>query len=159
MKKTFYVMLLAVIIITACQSKTKTSSNDADAIRNIEDQWIDANKAKDINKVVSIFASDAVQIEPNKPVSVGIEAIRKSWEIYFSDTTYLHNTITQTIENIEVSASGDLGYARGTVHYSLKTPDGTVEYVDKFVDIYKKIDGDWKCGVGIWNTRKPLESL
>jgi uncharacterized protein (TIGR02246 family) len=159
MKKTFYVMLLAVIIITACQSKTKTSSNDADAIRNIEDQWIDANKAKDINKVVSIFASDAVQIEPNKPVSVGIEAIRKSWEIYFSDTTYLHNTITQTIENIEVSASGDLGYARGTVHYSLKTPDGTVEYVDKFVDIYKKIDGDWKCSVGIWNTRKPLESL
>jgi len=152
-------MLVVVIIITACQSKTPTSSNDADAIRNIEDQWIAANKAKDINKVLSIYTSDAVQIEPNKPISVGIEAIRKSWEIYFSDTTYLHNTITQTIDNIEVSASGDLGYARGTVHYSLKTSNGTVEYVDKFVDIYKKIDGDWKCSVGIWNTRKPMESL
>jgi uncharacterized protein (TIGR02246 family) len=157
MKRTLYVILVAVIIITACQSKTKTVSNDADAIRNIEDQWVAANKAKDINKVVSIFASEAVQIEPNKPISVGIEAIRKSWEIYFSDTTYLHNTIIQTIDNIEVSASGDLGYARGTVHYSLKTPNGTVEYMDKFVDIYKKIDGDWKCSVGIWNTRKPME--
>jgi uncharacterized protein (TIGR02246 family) len=157
MKKTFYVMLVAVMIITACQSKTKTASNDADAIRNIEDQWVAANKAKDINKVISIYTSDAVQIEPNKPISVGIEAIRKSWEIYFSDTTLLLNTMTQTIDNIEVSASGDLGYARGTVNYSLKTPNGTVEYVDKFVDIYKKINGDWKCSVGIWNTRKPME--
>jgi ketosteroid isomerase-like protein len=157
MKKTLYVMLVAVMIITACQSKTKTSSNDADAIRNIEDQWAVANKTKDINKVVSLITSDAVMIEPNKPITVGIEAIKKSWELWFSDTTYLHNTYTQTTDNIEVSASGDLGYARGTVHYSLKTPNGTVEYVDKFVDIYKKINGDWKCSVGIWNTRKPIE--
>jgi ketosteroid isomerase-like protein len=157
MKKTLYVMLVVVMIITSCQSKTKTASKDADAIRNIEDQWLTANKAKDINKVMSIFASDAVVMEPNKPISVGIEAIRKSWEFWFSDTTFLHNTLTQTIDNIEVSAPGDLGYARGTIHYSLKTPNGPVEYVDKFIDIYKKIDGKWKCTVGIWTTYKPIE--
>ena len=157
MKKIFYLTLVAVIIITACQPKTKTASNNADAIRNIEDQWAAANKAKDINKAVSLFASDAVVMEPNIPISVGIEAIRKSWESWFSDTTYLHHTITQTIDTIEVSASGDLGYARGTMHYSLKTPNGPVEYVDKFIDIYKKIDGEWKCTVGIWNSDKPLE--
>jgi uncharacterized protein (TIGR02246 family) len=157
MKKTFYVLLVAVMIITACQSKTKTASNDADVIRNIEDQWLVANKSKDINKVVSIFKSDAVVIEPNKPISVGIEAIRKSWELWFSDTTYLHNTITQTIDTIEVAASGDLGYARGTTHYSIKTPNGNVEYVDNFVDTFKKTDGEWKCVLSIWNTRQPLE--
>jgi ketosteroid isomerase-like protein len=140
---------------------TKTPSVDtraeADAIRNIEDQWTAANKAKDINKAVSFFASDAVSMEPNKPISdIGIEAIRKSWESWFSDTTYLHNTITMTIDTIEVSASGDFGYARGTNHYSLKTPNGPVEYVDKFIDIYKKIDGEWKCIVGIWNSDRPL---
>ena len=146
------------IILIGCNSTPKVDLvGEADAIRNIEDLWVAANKAKDINKVISIYTSDAVQIEPNKPISVGIEAIRKSWEIYFSDTTLLLNTMTQTIDNIEVSASGDLGYARGTVNYSLKTPNGTVEYVDKFVDIYKKINGDWKCSVGIWNTRKPME--
>ena len=74
MKKTFYVMLVAVMIITACQSKTKTASNDADAIRNIEDQWLAANKAKDINKVISIFGPDAVTLEPNKPITIGTEA-------------------------------------------------------------------------------------
>ena len=157
MKKIFYLTLVAVIIITACQPKTKTASNNADAIRNIEDQWAAANKAKDINKAVSFFASDAVVMEPNMPISVGIEAIRKSQESWFSDTTVLYNTFTATIDTIEVSASGDLGYARGTMHYSLKTPNGPVEYVDKFIDIYKKIDGEWKCTVGIWNSDKPLE--
>jgi len=157
MKKTLYVMLVAVMIIAACQSKTKTASNDADAIRNIEDQWAVANKAKDINKVISLLASDAIIMEPNKPITVGIEAIRKSWELWFSDTTFLHNTFTQTIDNIEVSASGDLGYARGTTHASIKTPNGTVEDVTNFIDIYKKIDGEWKCIVGIWNSYKPRE--
>jgi uncharacterized protein (TIGR02246 family) len=151
MKKTFYLMLVAVMIITACQPKTKTASNDADAIRNIEDQWAIANKAKDINKVVSIFASDAVVMEPNKPINVGIEAIKKSWELWFSDTTFLHNTYTQTINNIDVSASGDLGYARGTTHASIKAPNGTVENFSNFIDIFKKIDGEWKCIVSIWN--------
>jgi ketosteroid isomerase-like protein len=153
MKRTLYLMLVAVTIITACQSKTKTASNDADAIRNIEDQWVAANKAKDINKAVSFFASDAVVMEPNKPITVGIEAIKKSWELWFSDTTFLHNTIIGTTDNIEVSTSGDLGYARGTNHYSIKTPNGTVEYVDNFIDIFKKIDGEWKCIESIWNTR------
>jgi len=157
MKKTFFVMLVAVIIIAACQSKTKTSSNDADAIRSIEDQWVAANKAKDINKAVSFFASDAVVIEPNKPIKIGIEAIKKSWELWFSDTTFLHNSLIGTTDNIEVSASGDLGYARGTNHYSIKTPNGTVEYVDNFIDIFKKIDGEWKCIESIWNSDKPKE--
>ena len=156
MKKTFYAMLVAVILITACQSKTQTVSDDINAIRNIEDQWMAANKAKDINKVISIFAPDAVTLEPNKPITIGIEAIKKSWELWFSDTTYLHNAITYTIDNIEVSTSGDLGYARGSTHYSIKTPNGPAKYDDKFVDVYKKFDGEWKCIVSIWNIDNPI---
>lgn len=144
------------IILIGCNSSPKVDIvAEAEAIRSIEDQWVAANKVKDINKVISIFASDAVTLEPNKPITIGTEAIKKSWELWFSDTTYLHNTITGTTDNIEISASGDLGYARGTTHYSIKIPNGTVKYDDKFVDIYKKIDGEWKCIVGIWNTDKP----
>lgn len=159
MKKIFNFPLVAMVLLTACQPKTKTTTveprADADAIRNIEDQWGVANKDKDIDKVVSLFASDAVVMEPNKPISTGIEAIKKSWELWFSDTTNLHNTFTQTIDNIEVSASGDLGYARGTTHIDIKTSDGTIKHDEKFIDIYKKINGEWKCIVGIWNSDMP----
>jgi len=145
------------IILIGCNSTPKVDLvAEAEAIRNIEDQWIAANKVKDINKVMSIFAADAVVMESNKPITVGIDAIKKSWELWFSDTTYLHNTITGTTDNIEISASGDLGYARGTNNYSIKTPNGIVEYVDNFVDIYKKIGGEWKCIESIWNTRRPM---
>jgi ketosteroid isomerase-like protein len=145
------------IILIGCNSTPKVDLvAEAESIRNIEDQWVAANKAKDINKVISIFASDAVLMDPNKPITVGIDAIKKSWELWFSDTTYLHNTIVYTIDNIEVSASGDLGYARGTTHYSIKTQNGIIENDDKFVDIYKKINGEWKCIVGIFNTDKPM---
>jgi ketosteroid isomerase-like protein len=61
-------MFVAVMIITACQSKTKTTSDDTDAIRNIEDQWAVATKTKDINKIVSLFVSDAVEMPPNEPI-------------------------------------------------------------------------------------------
>jgi ketosteroid isomerase-like protein len=145
------------IILIGCNSTPKVDMvAEAEAIRNIEDQWMAANKVKDINKVISIFASDAVTLEPNKPITIGTEAIKKSWELWFSDTTYLHNAITYTIDNIEVSASGDIGYARGSTHYSIKTSNGIVKLDDKFVDIYKKIDGEWKCIVGIWNIDNPI---
>jgi uncharacterized protein (TIGR02246 family) len=155
--KKFALLFWTCIILIGCNSTPKVDIvAEAEAIRNIENQWIAANKAKDINKVMSIFASDAVVMESNKPITIGIDAIKKSWELWFSDTTYLHNTITGTTDNIEISASGDLGYARGTTHYNIKTPYGTGNYDDKFVDIYKKIDGEWKCIVGIWNTDKPM---
>jgi ketosteroid isomerase-like protein len=152
-KLVFTLLACSCLFLIGCTQTPRVDTRaDADEIRNIEAQWAAANKAKDINKAVGFFASDAVQMDPNKPISLGIEAIRRSWESWFSDTTYLHNTITLKIDTIEVSASGDLGYARGTTHYSLKTPNGPVEYADKFIDIYKKIDGKWKCIVGIWNT-------
>ena len=159
MKKTSFLTLVAAIFLAACQPKPAAVDlkAEADAIRNIEDQWVAANKAKDINKVVSIFASDAVVMEKNMPINVGIDAIQKSWEKWFADTTFIHNSLTGTTDNIEVSASGDLGYARGTNHYSIKTTNGIVEIDDKYVDIFKKTGGEWKCIVSIWNSDKPLE--
>jgi hypothetical protein len=38
----------------------------------------------------------------------------------------------------------------------MKTLTGIVEISDKWIDIYKKIDGQWKCTVGIWNSNYPL---
>ena len=151
MKKTFYVMLVAVMIITACQTKTKTASNDADAIRNIENQWTVALQNKDIDKVMSLYSPEGVVMKPNNSIYVGLQSIRKQVESDFADTTMLWNTTSTTIDIIEVSASGDIAYARGINRGKMKTLTGIVENSDKWIDIYKKIDGEWKCIVGIWN--------
>jgi len=157
MKKTFYVMLVAVMIITACQTKTKTASNDADAIRNIENQWTVALQNKDIDKVMSLYSPEGVVMKPNNSIYVGLQSIRKQVESDFADTTMLWNTTSTTIDIIEVSASGDIAYARGINRGKMKTLTGIVENSDKWIDIYKKIDGEWKCIVGIWNSNNPME--
>ena len=157
MKMTFYLMVVAVMIITACQSKTKTASDDADAIRSLEDQWEAALKAKDIDKIVGFFATDAVGMYANKPIFIGIEAIRKAQASFFSDTTIVWETYSSTIDTIEVSASGDLAYVRGADRISRNMPNEPVEDLMKWLDIWKKINGEWKCIVTIGNSDKPME--
>ena len=107
-----------------------------------------------LNKVLDIYAPDAIEMPPNEPIAIGREAIKKGWEEWFNDTTYLHKEITSKIDTIVVSASGDLGYVRETNHYKVKTPKGIIEFDDKCIYIYNKRKGGWKCTVGIWNSDK-----
>ena len=159
MKKLLYSIFVAVMIITACQPKTKIASIDtraeADSIRSLEEQWSDAIKASDVNKIVSFYAVDAVAMSANKPISKGLQAIRKNEESSFSDTTSIFKTYSSKIDSIEVSACGDLAYARGSDRVSQNTTKGPSKEVGKWVDIWKKVDGKWKVIVTIWNSDKP----
>jgi len=155
MKGTSYLSLFAVIIVTGCQFKANSNSSDVETIRKIDNQWANAVRTKDLNKVLDIYASDAIEMPPNEPVAIGREAIKKRWEDWFSDTTYLHNEIRCKIDTIVVSVSGNLGYVRETNHYKVKTPNGIVEFDDKCIYIYNKSKDGWKCTVGIWNLDKP----
>jgi ketosteroid isomerase-like protein len=157
MKEPFYLMFITVLIFTACQSKTKTTSDDINTIRNLSDQSIAAVRAKDINNIISIYSSDAIEMPPNEPIAVGIEAIKKGWELWFSDTTLLYEKFIETVDNIQVSSSGDLGYVRTTSHIFIKTTNGIIENKEKTIYIYKKIEGAWKCIIAIWNDNKPME--
>jgi ketosteroid isomerase-like protein len=102
--------------------------------------------------VLSFFASEGVEMDPNSPTYIGPQAIREANKSWLSDTTILFKTFTYTIDPIEVSASGDLGYARGTSRVKKTTPNGPVEIRTKWVDIWKKIDGKWKVVVNISNS-------
>jgi len=159
MKKTLYVMLLAVLIIAACQPKTASVDIKAetDAIRKLENQWIIVNQTKNLDKNMGFYSSDAVFMMPNEPIYIGIETIRKKVESMFADSTTLWETYSWTSDKIEVSSSGDLAYVRGTSRTSIKTPNGLVEDVGKGVDVWKKENGEWKCVLSIWNTDNPLE--
>jgi ketosteroid isomerase-like protein len=77
MKRTSYLSLFAVIIVTGCQFKANSNSSDVETIRKIDNQWANAVRTKDLNKVLDIYASDAIEMPPNEPVAIGREAIKK----------------------------------------------------------------------------------
>jgi uncharacterized protein (TIGR02246 family) len=158
--KKIAVLFCTCIILTGCSRTPKVDSvAEAEAVRSIENQWTVALQNKDVNKVMSIYSPEGVVMKPNNAVYVGLQAIREQVESDFADTTILWNTTSSIIDIIEVSASGDLAYARGVNRYNIKTQGGSDEMSDKWIDIYKKIDGKWECIAGTWNSNKPTEEM
>ena len=159
MKKSSYLMMVTAIILAACQPKTSPVdlNAEADAIRNLEGQWIEANQTKNVDKCMTLISPECTMMFPNEPTSAGLETIRKRIESMYADTTVMWETYTWTNDKVEVSLSGDLAYVRGTNIVKIKSKKGVVEDVGKGVDIWKKENGEWKTVLSIWNSDKPIE--
>lgn len=79
-------LLAAFSVLTGCnRTPVIDIRSEAELIKNIEDQWTAAIVAKDIEKIMDIFAPEAVIMNANVPACSGFRAIRESQEMWFSD--------------------------------------------------------------------------
>ena len=158
MTKTFSLLALftaVLLIYSSCQNVKVDLNAEADVIRELGDKWHSAIRERDSNPIMSMLADDAVWMLEDMPLVKGKEAIREIQDAWFSDTTVLFSTLKVTCDAIEVSSSGDLAYKRVTQRIDLLTSNGTVEQVSKWVDILKKIDGEWKVIIVVGNQDNP----
>lgn len=145
------------IILTGCTTAPKVDIQaQKDLIQNNEDLWTIALQKRDAEKIVSFYATEAVSMRPNQPIYIGINAVRNGIESMLADTTLLFNTYAGKVDVIEVSVAGDMAYSYGHDEIMVKTKDGLVKDEGKWVDIWKKIDGQWKVIVSSGNSNKPL---
>ena len=159
MKKIAVLFCICIALIGCTRNPKVDTVAEAEAIRSIENQWTVALQNKDIDKILSFASSEAVVMEPNSVIYVGLQASRKQLEKIFADTTILWNTTSSAIDITEVSASGDLAYVRGINRSKIKSQTGLGENSDKWIDIWKKTDGKWKNIVQIWNSNNPTEEM
>jgi len=159
MKKIAVLFCICIALIECTRNPKVDTVAEAEAIRSIENQWTVALQNKDIDKILSFASSEAVVMEPNSVIYVGLQASRKQLEKIFADTTILWNTTSSAIDITEVSASGDLAYVRGINRSKIKSQTGLGENSDKWIDIWKKTDGKWKNIVQIWNSNNPTEEM
>ncbi|UCG89318.1 MAG: DUF4440 domain-containing protein [Gemmatimonadota bacterium] len=146
--------LAIVFLLLGCQQTSRIDQQaEAAAIRALSRQWQAAVDARDLDACLEFYAPDAIEMQPNAPAIVGVPAIRAWFE-----TGLLQPGISNFFEpdTIEVAASGDLAYDRGTYRFSMETPAGRVEDVGKYLMIWKKIGGEWKVVVDISNSDSPL---
>jgi ketosteroid isomerase-like protein len=144
------------ITLIGCTSTPKVDIvAEAEVIRNLEEQWNVALQNKDVDKIMNFYASDAVSMSQNMPLKVGHQAIRERMESNFADSALFFDTYKGFVDIVEVSSSGDLAYARGHDRLSVKKADGIDEEIGKWTDVWKKIDGEWKCILTIGNSDKP----
>jgi uncharacterized protein (TIGR02246 family) len=132
-----------------------TRSADEKAISDGEVAWVADWKSKDIDKIVSHYADDAIFMEPAMPAMKGKEAIRSGQKVFLQDKNF---NITFTTIRVEASKAGDLAYSHGTYAATMTDPKSNkpVSEIGKWVCVYRKqADGSWKSILDIDNPDGP----
>jgi uncharacterized protein (TIGR02246 family) len=113
--------------------------------------WSKASQARDVEKAVSFYADDAIELVNKAPAAVGKENIRKVWREMLAEPG---PGLTFSTTEVEVAHSGEMAWEHGI--YDLATSDKTGKVADekgKYVVVWKKqFDGSWKVVADIDNT-------
>ena len=124
-------------------------AQNAKALIALDNDWSNAAVAKNVDRVASFYAADAVVYPPNEPIAVGRAAARKVWARYFADPTYQVSwkTTSAGVEN-------NTGWTAGTYQDSWKGSDGkTIVGKGKYLCVWRKgADGKWKAIHDMWNS-------
>jgi len=111
-------ILLALLLTTACEPKTATETHTADTraadestLKNLDNEWSKAASAKDADKTAWYYSDDAQVLPPNSPVIHGKAGARAMWQSMFNTPGFGGGW---KATKAEVAKSGDLGYTSGT---------------------------------------------
>lgn len=155
------ILSFGVLILTGCSQPQALDTHEADAKSLREGELVAFVKdwsGKDAERVAAHYSADGTVMVPNAPTMTGREAIAKGMKDAFRDPNW---SLVLTPTQVEVSKSGDLGYARGT--YALTATDlpskKAVTEKGRFVTIFRKqADGSWKAVHDINNAEVPATS-
>ncbi|WP_100629919.1 YybH family protein [Algoriphagus formosus] len=160
MKLNRLILVSAILFtITACKQTTIDQEAEAEKLMELSRSWAKSVKDRDVEKMLSYWADDAMVMSPNEASVVGIEALRgmversmkiPGFEIYWEP------------QEAFVSKSGDLGYViiKNYMTMPTDTLGNTRTVFNKGVEIWKKQEnGVWKNVVDISNSDPSISSL
>jgi uncharacterized protein (TIGR02246 family) len=150
MKKTFYVTLVAVMIIIACQPKTKTVPVDTAAakvaVTTVLDKYNSAMKAKDANTIMTLLTDDGLYCGTDSKELLNKADLLSGMNQSFADTTLVMNYTIDKRE-IRIAADGNSAIAVEQMFfkaYSQKIPIRLVYHLIKNND-------NWLFDFVSWN--------
>jgi uncharacterized protein (TIGR02246 family) len=116
--------------------------NDEVAVRDLIDAWADSVRRKDYDGILRSHAADFVLFDVPPPFkSVGLEAYRKTWDVFFA---WSHDPVRFEIQDMDVTAGADVAFAFATMRCEGPGADGKPEALDFRLTIaLRKIDGRW----------------
>ncbi|MVM35890.1 DUF4440 domain-containing protein [Spirosoma sp. HMF4905] len=158
MKTNPFTLLLAVVAITSvcvtgCNAPTQKTEPTTEPIaakpdmtvikteiQAIETEWANATTAKDIDKVMALYADDAVEMADDEPMSVGKAAIR---QVLLKSMKARKAGTTVSYETMDVYGDGNVVTEVGKT--TIKDPAGNVVSAGKYMGIFEKRDGKFIC--------------
>jgi len=143
------------IALSACAPAGPTEGDiaaDEVALKAATVAWLEAYNAGDVDKIVALYAKDAVLMPPHAPVANGLDAIR---EFLAADTAGAKAAgITLVQGTSTAGVSGDTGWESGT--YTAKNASGVVVDSGSYLSVSHKSSGKWLYYRDTFNSDRPL---
>lgn len=132
----------------------RVKNTDVAQIYELWNQYAATLTAGVIERWISLWIDDGIQMPPDAPRAVGKEQIRATNQPGFDNTDW-----EMTINPDEVRVLGDRAYSHGTYEFAFTPKEGgdTTRCKGKFLTILEKqIDGSWKIAIDCFNFDAPL---
>ena len=110
---------------------------DRSALDAAQQAWVAAFNARDADAMAALTTVDVVLLPPNALPVRGREAVRAVWR-QAASTAKAYATVT----NEETVMLGEFAWSMGAFTHTL--PNGAVVSRGKFVEIWQRVDGQWK---------------
>jgi uncharacterized protein (TIGR02246 family) len=118
-------------------------SDDQAAIRELIDGVINAIRARDIDRVMSVFAPDVVSFDFGPPLQHGGgDEFRKRWQELFDA---YEGPIDYRVEDLHISAADGLAFSHSLnrVSGTMRSGKSVTRWL-RWTACYRKTDGDWR---------------
>jgi uncharacterized protein (TIGR02246 family) len=131
--------------------KPARTGSAAASIRQIGNDWAQNWNAGDLEKVVAVYAADAVYLPPHHEAVHGRDAIRE----------YLHGPRSHGVSDLVfdvtyIKQSGDVAWDVGTYRMSVPHNDGTRrEDHGKYLTVWKRSGAKWLITADAWSSDLP----
>ncbi|MGH7628407.1 MAG: YybH family protein [Gemmatimonadales bacterium] len=113
-----------------------------------------AIEERDLERIISFYADDALLLPAAEPLISGKAAIREEWSHVLAIPDFQSKA---ALMKVEISTSGDIGYSMGTYVATMMGENGRpVTEPGKWLSVWRKQpDGAWRIVVDIYNTDIP----
>jgi uncharacterized protein (TIGR02246 family) len=123
-------------------SASSNRTTDEAAIRELVESWARAVRAKDFDGILANHSADMLMFDVPPPVqSKGIEAYRKTWDLFFS---WSDDPVVFDIKDIDITAGTDVAFVAALMRCAGMEKNGErIELEFRLTISLRKIDGQW----------------
>jgi len=123
-------------------SVSSNSTTEEAVIRELVENWTRAVRAKDLDGILANHSMDILMFDVPPPVqSRGIEAYRKTWDLFFS---WSDDPVVFDIKDIDIIAGTDVAFVAALMRCAGTEKNGErIELEFRLTIGLRKIDGQW----------------
>jgi uncharacterized protein (TIGR02246 family) len=127
------------------RSKKSVNENrmtDEGAIRELVENWARAVRIKDLDGILANHAPEILMFDVPPPIqSKGIEAYRKTWDLFFS---WSQDSRIFDISEMNITAGNDVAFVTALMRCAGTEANGDkIELMFRLTIGLRKIDGQW----------------